>query len=289
MRERTRLAGLDFDRLTRAELIELVEENVRGGHGGTIVTPNIDICRLTRRDPRCRELVAATSVVVPDGMPLLWAARLARQPLVERITGAELIFSLARSAAASGWPVYLIGGLPAGDGRASVAELAGQRLREGFPGLAVAGACAPPERFDPEADDVGPMREDLAATEPKIVFVGLGFPKQEWLIARLAPDLPGAWFLGCGAAIPFAAGVLRRAPTWMQRCGLEWAFRLLSEPRRLFRRYLIDDLPFAARLLAGCAWRRFTGRGTDDQLATAAQPPGCTAAQPPGSASRVSN
>jgi N-acetylglucosaminyldiphosphoundecaprenol N-acetyl-beta-D-mannosaminyltransferase len=89
----------------------------------------------------------------------------------------------------------------------------------------------------------------LAQAKPDIVFVGLGFPKQERVIAALAPGLPAAWFIGCGAAIPFAAGTLTRAPHWMQRLGLEWAHRLISEPRRLFRRYLVDDLPFAARLI----------------------------------------
>jgi len=94
------------------------------------------------------------------------------------------------------------------------------------------------------------VRANLAATAPDIVYVGLGFPKQERLIARLAPFFPATWFISCGAAIPFAANVLPRAPKWMQSTGLEWAFRLLSEPRRLYRRYLLHDLPFAVRLLA---------------------------------------
>jgi N-acetylglucosaminyldiphosphoundecaprenol N-acetyl-beta-D-mannosaminyltransferase len=88
------------------------------------------------------------------------------------------------------------------------------------------------------------------------VYVGLGFPKQERVIAALAADLPGAWFIGCGAAIPFAAGALPRAPQRLQRLGLEWAYRLASEPRRLFRRYLIDDLPFALRLIITSAVAR---------------------------------
>jgi N-acetylglucosaminyldiphosphoundecaprenol N-acetyl-beta-D-mannosaminyltransferase len=92
------------------------------------------------------------------------------------------------------------------------------------------------------------------------VFVGLGFPKQEQLVARLVADLPAAWFVGCGAAIPFAAGDFKRAPAWVQRAGLEWAFRLASEPRRLAGRYLGRDLPFAVRLLAVSAWQRRLSR-----------------------------
>ena len=90
--------------------------------------------------------------------------------------------------------------------------------------------------------------------------MGLGFPKQELLIQRFAETLPAAWWLGCGAAIPFAAGDLARAPRWMRRTGLEWFFRLVSEPRRLFRRYVLNDLPFAVRLLTRALGDRVRGR-----------------------------
>lgn len=174
----------------------------------------------------------------------------------ERITGADLLLSLCAAAEAQGWPVYLVGGLPGQNGRPSVASLAAGRLSERYPGLVVSGAYAPPERFDAVSGDIEQLRLDLLRAEAKVVFVGLGFPKQEELIARLAPDLPGAWFVGCGAAIPFAAGELRRAPEWMQRRGLEWVYRLISEPRRLAGRYLGRDLPFALMLLAGSLWHR---------------------------------
>ena len=109
-------------------------------------------------------------------------------------------------------------------------------------------------------DGIDIVRARLAAAKPDIVYVGLGFPKQERLIVRLAPSFPRTWFVGCGAAIPFVAGEVRRAPTWMQRAGAEWLFRLLTEPRRLAGRYL-HDMPFAARLLAGCAAERFRSDG----------------------------
>jgi N-acetylglucosaminyldiphosphoundecaprenol N-acetyl-beta-D-mannosaminyltransferase len=253
---RVRVAGADFDALTHAEVIEAVAIGIRAGRGGTIATPNIDICHRIRTDAGSRAYVASASLVVPDGMPLLWAARLAGQPLPERITGADLIFSLCDAAWANGWPVYLVGGLPGTDGQPSAARLAAGRLAADRPGLMVAGAYAPPARFDAARDDISELSADLARTRPCIVFVGLGFPKQEQLIARLASDLPGAWFVGCGAAIGFAAGELRRAPAWMQRAGLEWTFRLVSEPRRLASRYLGRDLSFAVTLLAASATHR---------------------------------
>ncbi len=253
---RVRLAGLEFDALTSSVLIGRVAEAIGQGTGGTIVTPNIDICRLARADQASRELIAAASAVVPDGMPLIWAARLAGRPLPARITGADLIFSLSAAAAAHSWPVYLLGGLPGDDGAPGVAELAADRLAGRYPGLTIAGTYSPPARFDAAAGDIEDLRAVLAAAAPVLVFVGLGFPKQEQLIARLRLGLPGTWFVGCGAAIPFAAGAVRRAPPWAQRAGLEWAYRLIAEPRRLARRYLMHDLPFAVALLGASAWHR---------------------------------
>jgi N-acetylglucosaminyldiphosphoundecaprenol N-acetyl-beta-D-mannosaminyltransferase len=256
MTDRTRLAGLDFDLITHGQLIDHVTAAIRQGRGGTIVTPNIDICRRAGRDPGSRGLVAQASLVVPDGMPLIWAARLAGLPLAERVTGADLIFSLSQAAAANSWRVYLLGGRPGADGRPGAAELAGRRLAERYPALQVAGTYSPPAVFDAEADDIAELRRALSAAGPALVFVGLGFPKQEQLIARLRGDLAQAWFVGCGAAIPLAAGEASRAPEWMQRLGLEWLHRLVSEPRRLARRYLVDDVPFAVGLLVTSAMRR---------------------------------
>lgn len=234
----TAVAGVEFDALTEEQVVARVMEGLRIGRGGWIVTPNVDICRQVSRDAEARALVGRASVVVADGMPLVWASRLGGEPLPERVTGASLIFSLSAAAAADGRSVYLLGGEP------GVPDKAAAELQSRSPGLQVAGTEAPPPDFS-----LNWVRERLATARPDIVFAGLGFPKQERIIAALAPGLPGTWFVGCGAAIPFAAGVLRRAPEWVQQAGLEWAWRLASEPRRLFRRYLVEDLPFAVRLL----------------------------------------
>jgi len=254
MGARVSIAGAGFDTLTHAQLIENVVAAIRDAVGGTIVTPNIDICHRINRDPSSRGFITSASFVVPDGMPLLWAGRLAGRPLVERITGADLIYSLSQAAAAGGWSIFLVGGMPSVDSRPTAAQRAADRLVELYPGLEIAGTYAPPAKFSAMTDDIEVLCKDLAESEPKVVFVGLGFPKQERLIARLIPVLPDAWFVGCGAAIPYAAGELRRAPGWMQRTGLEWIFRLVSEPRRLAGRYLRRDIPYAAELLADSAW-----------------------------------
>lgn len=245
-----RFAGIDCDPLSEAEVIERVITASQAGQGGWISTPNIDICRQAQRDPGARALLARASLRVPDGMPLIWAARLSGQRLPERVSGSSLIFSLTAAAAAGGRSVYLLGGEP------GVPESAADALSRRYAGLKIAGTSAPPPGFDRDPVRVAGVRDQLVTAAPDIVYVGLGFPKQERLIAELAPELPRTWFVACGAAIPFAAGALPRAPSWMRRSGLEWLFRLISEPRRLARRYLIDDAPYAARLLAASVFTR---------------------------------
>jgi N-acetylglucosaminyldiphosphoundecaprenol N-acetyl-beta-D-mannosaminyltransferase len=250
-----RLAGIAFDRLTETEVIEHIIDAMRSGRGGWVVTPNIDICRLAVRDPQLQELISSASLVVPDGTPLLWAAALRGDPLAERVTGSSLIYSLTAAAAQHGRSIYLLGGDP------SVPARAAGQLRRRHPGLLIAGTDSPPIGLGMTDGGIDIIRARLAAAKPDIVYVGLGFPKQERLVARVAPAFPATWFIGCGAAIPFAAGTIPRAPRWMQRVGAEWLFRLVIEPRRLSGRYLVHDLPFAARLLAGCAAERFRPGG----------------------------
>ena len=183
--------------------------------------------------------------MVADGKPLIWASRIAGTPLPARVCGSDLIWSLSAAMADAGRSVYLLGGEP------GTAERAEQVLRDRFPTLKIAGNLSPAFGFDTRPDELAAVCDEVAGAAPDVVFAGFGFPKQERVIARLRPRLPQTWFMGCGAAIGFVAGVHSRAPGWMQEYGLEWVHRLALEPRRLMRRYLVNDVPFAARLLAG--------------------------------------
>jgi N-acetylglucosaminyldiphosphoundecaprenol N-acetyl-beta-D-mannosaminyltransferase len=253
---KVRLAGFDFDNLSEQEVIEHILSESRAGRGGWVVTPNIDICRKTVRDPALRSMLREASLTVADGMPLLWTAKVNGQPFVDRVTGSSLIFTLSAGAAAAGRSIYLLGGEP------GVPEMAGQGLVGRYPGLKVAGTDAPPLGFEESATAIDQIKGRVRDAAPDIIFVGMGFPKQERLITTLMPELPAAWFVGCGAGIPIAAGAVPRAPEWMQRLGLEWVHRLLLEPRRLFRRYIVEDLPFAAMLLARSVLNRACSRKT---------------------------
>ncbi|MEO3860411.1 WecB/TagA/CpsF family glycosyltransferase [Acrocarpospora sp. B8E8] len=249
-RRRVSVAGIEVDRLTEIQVVDRVVTALRRGRGGHVITPNVDICRACSRNSELRALVLKADLAVADGMPLVWAARLLGRPLPARITGAELIWSLSEAAAFYRLPIYLLGGPP------GVADRAATALCERYPGLIVAGVDAPTPGFETDPERFEQMRRALLDANPLLVFVGLGFPKQDLLIDRLRADLPATWFVGCGSAIAFAAGSVRRAPHWMRDHGLEWLYRLSTEPNRLARRYLVDDLPFALRLLLVCAVRR---------------------------------
>jgi N-acetylglucosaminyldiphosphoundecaprenol N-acetyl-beta-D-mannosaminyltransferase len=177
-------------------------------------------------------------------MPLVWAARLQRTPVPERVAGSNLISSLTADAAARGASVFLLGGSP------GTAARAAQVFRSRHPALNVAGVLSPPLGFERNASELAVIRDTLVRARPDIVFVGLGFPKQERLIEWLRPSFPRTWFMGVGASFSFVSGEIERAPRWMQDAGMEWLHRLAREPRRLIKRYILGDLPFALRLYA---------------------------------------
>lgn len=251
---RVRLGGIGIDPVTEEGAVRRVVEALESGRGGLIVTPNVDILAAVRTSGELRAIVLEADLVVADGAPLVWAAKAARTPLPERVAGSDLVWSLSAAASERGLRIALLGGTP--DGAARPTERAAEVLEERYPGLKVVGAWCPPMGFDRDESQWRALVERVETAAPDLVYVGLGFPKQERVMARLREVAPRAWFLGCGASVDFIAGYRRRAPKWMQRTGTEWLFRLLSEPRRLARRYLRDDMPEAVRLLAEAVRQR---------------------------------
>lgn len=245
---RIRLGGIGIDPVTELGAVARVLDALESGRGGQIVTPNVDIVAAARRSRELRAIIAASDLVVADGAPLVWASKVAGNPLPARVAGSDLVWSLSAAAASRGLRVALLGGTP--DGAARPTERAAEILESRYPGLKVVGAWCPPMGFDRDDSQWRALVERVETADPDLVYVGLGFPKQEHVMVRLRAVAPKAWFLGCGASIDFIAGYRRRAPKWMQRTGTEWLFRMLSEPRRLARRYLKDDVPEAVRLLA---------------------------------------
>jgi N-acetylglucosaminyldiphosphoundecaprenol N-acetyl-beta-D-mannosaminyltransferase len=246
---RLRLGRVPVDRVTFREALGLVAGMVEAGRGGAVFTPNVDHVVMAAEDDRLRRAYDAVDLSLADGMPVVWASRLLGSPLPEKVSGSDLVPSLMQLAEARGFRVYLLGGAP------GVADLAARRLSHSHPGLVLAGTLAPRVDMDAPAADRAWITGEVRRAAPDLVLVGLGAPKQEIWIHEVKRALAPAVLLGVGASLDFLAGTARRAPRWMSENGLEWAYRLAREPRRLFRRYLLRDPKFLGIVLAG-AMRR---------------------------------
>ncbi len=195
-----------------------------------------------REDPQLRAAVHGASFTVPDGQPLVWALNLLGHRLRDRVYGPDLMDRACERAAVTGRRMYLYGGRNAG----ALSQLA-RELRLRHPGVQLVGGYAPPfrELTDDELDSVA---HDINRAKPDFVWVGIGVPKQEKWMARMRDRLDAPVLLGVGAAFDFHAGLVPQAPPLMQRLGLEWLFRLVQEPNRLWRRYLRYNPRFVALL-----------------------------------------
>ena len=195
-----------------------------------------------QRDPAIRSALNRSGLATEDGMPLVWWSRSAGFRSARRVCGPDLMDAVCTLGSKKGHRHYFYGGSP------SVVEKLVSRLTERYPGLVIAGHHSPPFRPLTEEEDAA----DIAAineTRPDFVWIGLGMPKQEKWMASHVGKVHATALLGVGAAFDFHAGTKPRAPLWMQRSGLEWLFRLMSEPRRLARRYLIDNSIFVAHTI----------------------------------------
>jgi N-acetylglucosaminyldiphosphoundecaprenol N-acetyl-beta-D-mannosaminyltransferase len=235
-RTRVRFGELWVDALTFAQALDAIEALVVAGRGGSVFTPNVDHVVNADDNPSFRAAYAAASLSLADGQPLVWTSRLLGAPLPEKISGSDLIFPLMKRAAERRWRVYLFGGGP------GVAEKAAQVLTEQF-GVTIVGCEAPRISLEPDPAVDGPVVERIRKANPQLLLVALGAPKQELWLHRAGAAIRPTVGVGVGASLDFVAGA-RRAPRWMSRAGLEWLFRLLQEPRRLARRYLINDPKF---------------------------------------------
>ena len=240
-----RILGMRVDATSYAETTDAVVELSEAGGGGIVCVASVHGVMEAFDDPGFRRLMNAADRVTPDGVPLVWALRLLGIPEAERVYGPALTPALCRRAETLGIPVGFYGGSP---------EVLGallEKLREDFPRLEVAFAFSPPYRPDRpigplDAEEEQRVSEAIEVSGARILFVGLGCPKQERWMASQRETL-SCVMLGVGAAFDFLAGAKPQSPHWMQRAGLEWLFRLCCEPRRLWRRYLVHNPRFLVR------------------------------------------
>ncbi|AWL03972.1 WecB/TagA/CpsF family glycosyltransferase [Massilia oculi] len=235
MNERVTLFGCNVDNVSMEETLERVEDFVRAGRPHQHVVVNVDKLVKASRDEDLRRIINACDLVNVDGMPVVWASRLLGKPLKERVAGIDLFEALMRRAADKGWRVFLLGARPD-----VVREVAATYARR-YPALVLAGVRDGYwQGKDAEAGVVRQVRDSRA----DLLFVAISSPRKEQFLGLYQAEMRIPFAMGVGGSFDVAMGRVKRAPAWMQKAGLEWFFRFLQEPRRMFRRYFIDDMAF---------------------------------------------
>ena len=239
--------GIPFAPITRPQAVDAVMALVEAGRPSFFITANVHYAMLTEQHAGLRELNARAAFVLADGAPIVWASRRGPRPLPERVAGSDLIYDLCERSARDGRRIFLLGGAE------GVADAAAGRLTHLFPGLRIAGTACPPHR-EPTAEEHDLLVGRIAAAKPDLLFVAFGQPKGEFWIDRNLDRLGVPVCVQVGASLDFVAGRVRRAPRWVQKIGMEWLYRISTDPKRLAPRYA-RNLAFLTRKVLGSVAR----------------------------------
>lgn len=235
---RISISNIKIDQCSMQEAIQATTALIEEKKNAYIVTPNIDHIVMLRKDAEFRRIYQEASLVLPDGMPILWAARFLGTPLKEKISGSDLFPKLCELANEKGYRIFFLGG------RLGAADKASEILMKKYSKLQIVRTYCPPFGFENNANENNKIIQTIKDVHPDILFVGLGAPKQEKWIYKHKDEYQVPVSIGIGATFDFESGMVKRSPIWMQKVGFEWLWRLIMEPKRLWKRYLIDDPVF---------------------------------------------
>jgi len=237
--ENLNLYGINFSNLTKPEVLERIAELSRDGKKEFVVTPNVDHIVRLKKDADFQKVYESAALVLTDGMPVYFTSKLLGKPIKEKISGSDIFPDILKLASEKNLSIFLLGATEESGSKAL------KKLNRDFPQLEIAGRLSPPHGFEKDEAETENIVRKINETAPDLLFLFLGSPKQEIWIDRNIDRLEINIAFCFGAALDFYSGNIRRAPVWMQKTGLEWFWRLLREPRRLGKRYLVDDLfPF---------------------------------------------
>jgi N-acetylglucosaminyldiphosphoundecaprenol N-acetyl-beta-D-mannosaminyltransferase len=234
MNSKVDVLGCRIDNLSMEETLARIEEFIREGKAHQHVVVNVDKIVKAKREPRLMEIINGCDLVNADGMPVVWASQWLGKPLKERVAGIDLFVNLVGMAARKGWRVFFFGA------REEVVSRAVAFFEEAHPGLRVAGFRNGYWKPEEEPSVV----EEIKRARPDILLVAISSPKKEEFLDKHMNEMKIPFAMGVGGSFDVVAGLTSRAPLWMQKRGLEWFYRFLQEPRRMFRRYFMDDLYF---------------------------------------------
>ena len=226
----------EIDNLTMSEALNSIEELIRKRANSYVVTPNVDhIVQLEKGGPLC-DAYKNASLILCDGKPLIWLSKWYGTPIKEKISGSDIFPRLCALAAEKHYRLFFLGA------KEGVALRAAEKLKEKFDGIQIVGTYSPPMGFDNNDYEMIKIEEMIKKADPHILIVALGCPKQELFMLKNKDRFNVPISFGLGATLDFEAGNVKRAPRWMSNNGLEWAYRLMQDPKRLIKRYLWNDI-----------------------------------------------
>lgn len=233
---RIKFMNTNIDNLTMTETLNEIDKLIQKKNCSYVVTPNVDHLVRLEKDVELQKVYKNASLILTDGKPLIWISKWYKTPIKEKISGSDLFPKVCELAANKNYTMYLLG---AAEG---VADTAAKNLMKKYPGLNVVGTYSPPFGFEKNEQEMNKIKTQIQEVHPDILIVGLGCPKQEKFMYYHCKELGVPISFGLGASIDFEAGNIKRAPKWMSNHGLEWLYRFSKEPKRLFKRYFVDDL-----------------------------------------------
>ncbi|MFR4450351.1 MAG: WecB/TagA/CpsF family glycosyltransferase [Holdemanella porci] len=233
---RIKFMNTDIDNLTMAETLNEIDKLIQKKNCSYVVTPNVDHIVRLEKDEELQKVYKNASLILTDGKPLIWISKWYKNPIKEKISGSDLFPKVCELAANKNYTMYLLG---AAEG---VADTAAKNLMQKYKGLNIVGTYSPPFGFEKDKKELDKIKEQIQKVHPDILIIGLGCPKQEKFMYHHCKELGVPISFGLGASIDFEAGNIKRAPKWMSNHGLEWLYRFSKEPKRLFKRYFVDDL-----------------------------------------------
>lgn len=233
---RMRLMNTEIDNLTMDETLDAIDSLIKEDNCSYVVTPNVDHIVQLEKDEELKRVYENASLILTDGKPLIWISNWYKTPIKEKISGSDLFPRVCDLAAKKGYTMYLLG---AAEG---VADKAAKNLMNKYKGLNIVGTYSPPFGFEKDKLELKKIERQIQEVHPDILIVGLGCPKQEKYMYHHCKELDVPISFGLGASIDFEAGNIKRAPRWMSEHGLEWLCRITQDPKRLAKRYLVDDM-----------------------------------------------
>lgn len=234
--EKQPLLNTYVSNVTMDEAVEHIETLIASGKKSYVVAINVDVVMKIEEDPRLKEITDQADMVLVDGTPLVWIAKAHKKPVKEKVSGSDLVPQLCKTAAEKGYTVFILGG------KVGVAEQAKQKLEEKYPGIKIVGTYAPPLGFEKDEAELAKTNALISQASPDLLIACLGCPKQEKFIYENIEKYDARVSVCAGATVDFLAGNVKRAPKWMSDHGLEWFYRFTQEPKRLFKRYFVDDV-----------------------------------------------